>query len=82
MNGKNTICHVIPLPVKIANNRIITQLIKKLTAPDVTADIGNISLGKYTFFIRFPFPVILVVPIKIELVNHVHGIMPHIINNK
>ena len=66
----------------INDRNIITHDIKKLIIPDVTIDIGNISLGKYTFFIKSPFIVIQLAPFIIAVVNQVHGIIPHIKNIK
>ena len=70
--------------VRILNAKkfIIHQLIKKLTIPDVTMEIGNISLGKYTFCIKLAFNLIQLVPPEIEVINHVHGIIPQIKNIK
>ena len=55
INGKKIICQDIPKPLNITNNKIITQEIIKFIRPLVTTEIGNISLGKYTFLIKFPF---------------------------
>ena len=42
---------VIPNPEKMRKNNIIIVDIKKFTVALVTTEIGNISLGKYTFCI-------------------------------
>ena len=53
---------------------IISVEIKKLIIPLVTIDIGNISLGKYTFLIISPFPIIVNADCVIAVVKYVHGI--------
>ena len=45
--GKNIRCHDSPNPPISTNITIIKHEIKKLISPDVTIDIGSISLGKY-----------------------------------
>ena len=50
-----------PIPLNSKKIIIIMQDIKKFTNPLVTTEIGNISLGKYTFLIRLALFVILVV---------------------
>ena len=50
IKGTIIMCQEIPTPEKIQNMIIITHEIKKLTRPLKATDIGNISLGKYTFF--------------------------------
>ena len=80
INGKNTKCHDIPQPENITKTKIIIHDIRKLIRPLVTIDIGNISLGKYTFLIKLALFVIQVVPCKTTLVNQVQGIMPQIKN--
>ena len=67
-----------PHPPKSTKIRIITHDIRKLTSPLVTTEMGSISLGKYTFFIRFEFIVMQVVPCVMVVVNQVHGIIPQI----
>ena len=63
-----------PRPAPSTNAKIIIVDIKKLTAPLVTTDIGNISLGKYTFLIISPFPIMVKAACDIVVVKYVHGI--------
>ena len=74
INGYNKIYFVIPKPVPNTNAKIIIVDIKKLTAPLVTTDIGNISLGKYTFLIISPLPIIVNADCVIVVVKYVYGI--------
>ena len=53
---------------------IIIVDIRKLTASLVTIDIGNISLGKYTFLIISPFPITVNADCVTAVVKYVHGI--------
>ena len=55
---------------------IISVEIKKLIIPLVTIDIGNISLGKYTFFTMFPFEIIVHADCDTDVVKNVHGTKP------
>ena len=50
--------------------------ITKFTASLVTTDIGNISLGKYTFFIILPFSIIVEAERVMAVEKNVHGIKP------
>ena len=56
----------------------IKQAIKKLTSPLNVADIGKISLGKYTFLITPALFLILPIPSPITVVKKFHGITPQI----
>ena len=76
ISGYNRIYFVIPIPLKITNANIITVEIKKFTASLVTTEIGNISLGKYTFFNMFPFSIIVNADLEIAVEKNVHGINP------
>ena len=60
---------VIPISEKITKVSIIIVEIIKLTAPLVTTDIGNISLGKYTFLIISPFPIIVNADVVTDVVK-------------
>ena len=51
-----------PIPPNIKKINIIKHEIKKLISPLVTTDIGNISLGKKTFFIIPALPTMVNVP--------------------
>ena len=44
-------CQLIPKPPKTQNKIIMMHAMKKLTSPLKDADIGKISLGKYTLLI-------------------------------
>ena len=72
--------HVTPKPYANKKISIITVDIRKFTAPLVTIDIGNISLGKYTFFIIFPLPIIAYDACDTVVVKYVHGIKATHIN--
>ena len=65
----------------MANPTINIVEITKLTASLVTTDIGNISLGKYTFFIIFPFSIIVLDDLIITVEKNVHGINAEHRNN-
>ena len=67
---------VIPKPPNTTNPSIISDAIKKLTASLVTTDIGIISLGKYTFFIIFPFSTNENADLFIAVAKKFHGIKP------
>lgn len=77
-NGKNIKCHDSPTPPNNTKITIMMQDIKKLINPAVTDDIGNISRGKYTFFIKFELYTNIPEPWEIQVVNQVQGIIPHI----
>ncbi len=47
----------IPIPPNMTNPSIIIVDIRKFITSAVTTDIGIISLGKYTFFMIFPFSI-------------------------
>jgi hypothetical protein len=59
INGKNIICQENPTLENNININIIMHEIKKLIKPEVATEIGNISLGKYTFLIILAFVKIL-----------------------
>ena len=67
---------LIPNPPKTTNAIIIIVDIKKFTASLVTIEIGKISLGKYTFFSKFPFSTIVNAALLIVEEKKVHGINP------
>ena len=67
---------VIPIPPKNTTPKIIIVEIKKFIVSAVTTDIGIISLGKYTFFIMFPFSIIVKADLFIAIEKNVHGIIP------
>ena len=71
---------LIPTPYPITNAIIIIVDIIKFIASLVTTDIGNISLGKYTFFTIFPFSTIVNDVLDIAVEKKVHGINPQQIN--
>ena len=50
---------VIPSPATNTKANMIIVEITKLTAPLVTTDTGKISLGKYTFLMMSPFPMMV-----------------------
>lgn len=54
ITGYNNTYQVKPKPENIQNANIIIVDITKFIAPLVATEIGNISLGKYTFCIIFP----------------------------
>ena len=66
----------IPIPPIITNPKIISVEIRKLIVSAVTTEIGTISLGKYTFFIIFPFSIIVNADLLIAIEKNVHGIIP------
>ena len=64
------------VPPKITNAIMMMVDIIKFTASLVTTEIGNISLGKYTFFIILPFSIIVEAERVIAVEKNVHGINP------
>src|SRR5574344_2663229 len=80
ITGNHKIFQLKPTPVNIINKNIIIHEIKKLTNPLVTIDMGNISLGKYTFLIMPLLTIIVLVPFLITVVNQFHGKIPIIRN--
>ena len=64
------------IPPPITNARIIIVDITKFTASLVTTDIGNIALGKYTFFNKFPFSISVNADRFIAVEKKVQGINP------
>ena len=64
----------IPRPLTKTNITIIIVEIKKFIASLVTTDIGNISLGKYTFLIIFPLSIITPAPLITTLLKYCQGI--------
>ena len=57
-------------------HNINTLDIKKFTVSLVTKDSGNISRGKYTFFIIFPFSINVNADLFIAAEKNVHGTSP------
>ena len=74
INGYNNKYQESPTGENITNASIIIVEIIKLTAPLVTTDIGNISLGKYTFLIISPLPITVKADCVTAVVKYVHGI--------
>ena len=65
-----------PIPENITKPSIIVVDIRKFTASPVTTDIGIISLGKYTFFIIFPFSINVNAALFMAAEKNVQGINP------
>ena len=65
-----------PIPPNITNPKMIIVDIKKFTPSLVTIEIGNISLGKYTFFMIFPLSITEAAPLRITDEKYCQGISP------
>ena len=65
-----------PIPYPNTKATIIIVEIIKLIASLVTTDKGKISLGKYTFFIMFPFSIIVKDVLDVAVEKKFHGIKP------
>ncbi len=74
--GKNNIYLENPIPVTIKKINIIKHDIKKLIKPDKFTEIGKISLGKYTFFIIPPLPIMQPSDISIVFIKYIIRINP------